>query len=125
MRRKTAQYLARAERIYESQLSQQMGGERRWSLSAAPQLPLATPATFPGSSLRGPVQELSKYKVIGVVGTVLLALDSESSNTVVIKVNISTVCFDYVQQQGGELLVDEGEFFIHTLIDTTSIYSMV
>ncbi|CAN7986552.1 unnamed protein product [Ixodes hexagonus] len=100
VRRKTAQYLARAEYIYESQLSQRMGGERRWSLSAAPvpqpappvgmpfsSAPLGPrPSPFLGSSLRGAVQELARYKVIGIVGNVLLALDTEQSATVVIKV---------------------------------------
>lgn len=99
VRRKTAQYLARAEHIYESQLSRQMGGERRWSLSAAPvpqpapppvapsgAPPGGRPLPFLGSSLRGSVQELAQYKVIGIVGNVLLALDTEHNTTVVIKV---------------------------------------
>lgn len=104
MRRKTAQYLARAEHIYESQLSRQMGGERRWSLSAAPvpqpALPPGAPSGAPlggrplpflGSSLRGSVRELARYKVIGIVGNVLLALDTEHNTTVVIKVRPSNL----------------------------------
>lgn len=104
VRRKTAQYLARAEYIYESQLSEKMGGERRWSLSAAPVSqpapPLGLPSGAPlgsrsspflGSSLRGAVQELARYKVIGIVGNVLLVLDTDAEHnaTVVIKVHRS------------------------------------
>lgn len=94
VRRKTAQYLARAEQIYELRLARRMEGERRWSLSKGPEV---LHAGVPGSggssvvpalgpSLRGPVRDLAHYKVIGVVGTVLLALDMRSSQTVVIKV---------------------------------------
>uniref|UniRef100_A0A224Z5E4 p90 ribosomal S6 kinase n=1 Tax=Rhipicephalus zambeziensis TaxID=60191 RepID=A0A224Z5E4_9ACAR len=93
VRRKTAQYLARAEQIYEHRLARRMEGERRWSLSQGPEVlescaPIsggtAVPAWGPG--LRGPVQDLKHYKVIGVVGTVLLVLDMRRSQTVVIKV---------------------------------------
>ncbi|KAL3214547.1 hypothetical protein MRX96_007027 [Rhipicephalus microplus] len=68
VRRKTAQYLARAEQIYEHRLARRM----------------EVPAWGPG--LRGPIQDLKHYKVIGVVGTVLLVLDMRRSQTVVIKV---------------------------------------
>lgn len=94
VRRKTAQYLARAEHIYELRLARRMEGERRWSLSKGPEVlhtgvpgSGGTPAVPAwGPSLRGPVKDLAHYKVIGVVGTVLLALDMRSSQTVVIKV---------------------------------------
>ncbi|KAH6933062.1 hypothetical protein HPB50_011738 [Hyalomma asiaticum] len=38
VRRKTAQYLARAEQIYEHRLARRMEGERRWSLSQGPEV---------------------------------------------------------------------------------------
>ncbi|XP_077510693.1 ribosomal protein S6 kinase-like 1 isoform X1 [Amblyomma americanum] len=94
VRRKTAQYLARAEQIYEHRLARRMEGERRWSLSKGPEvLESGVPpsgkctAVAPrGPSLRGPIKDLAHYKVIGVVGTVLLVLDMRQSQTVVIKV---------------------------------------
>lgn len=93
VRRKTAQYLARAEQIYEHRLARRMEGERRWSLSQGPEVlescaPTSGSTSAPawGPGLRGPVQDLKHYKVIGVVGTVLLVLDMRRSQTVVIKV---------------------------------------
>lgn len=93
VRRKTAQYLARAEQIYEHRLARRMEGERRWSLSQGPEVlescapvPGSTSAPAWGPGLRGPVQDLKHYKVIGVVGTVLLVLDMRRSQTFVIKV---------------------------------------
>lgn len=94
VRRKTAQYLARAEQIYEHRLARRMEGERRWSLSKGPEVlesgvppsGKGTSAAPRGPSLRAPIKDLSHYKVIGVVGTVLLVLDMRQSQTVVIKV---------------------------------------
>ncbi|KAH7956219.1 hypothetical protein HPB52_007328 [Rhipicephalus sanguineus] len=70
-----------------------MEGERRWSLSQGPEVlescapvPGSTSAPTWGPGLRGPVQDLKHYKVIGVVGTVLLVLDMRRSQTFVIKV---------------------------------------
>ncbi|XP_064461017.1 ribosomal protein S6 kinase delta-1-like [Ornithodoros turicata] len=96
VRRKTAQYLTRAEQIYSTKLTGTSRSETRWT-SDIPRSREPSPRPVPygmpvGGALRGSVQELGNYKVIGVVGKVLLVLDTHQNTTVAMKVLWKSPC---------------------------------
>lgn len=96
VRRKTAQYLTRAEAIYSAKLVGTSENETRW-VTHIPRSrdPSPRPVSYGipvGGSLRGPIQELGVYKVIGVVGRVLLVLDTQQNATCAMKVLWKSPC---------------------------------
>ncbi|XP_070577257.1 ribosomal protein S6 kinase delta-1-like [Ptychodera flava] len=81
VRRKTAQYLMKAEDIYNKHLSAEAANARRWETESIPI------ELDPGTAhLRGSLDEMKNFKVLGVVDRVMLVLDTMSYNTYVIKV---------------------------------------
>ena len=84
IRRKTFQYLTRAEYIYDTHLSQTNSFQpsRRW----APDSPFKSLNASLLQSWFGSPQELSKYKVIGLSNKVQIVSDSTTNNIFVIKV---------------------------------------
>ncbi|XP_019630767.1 PREDICTED: ribosomal protein S6 kinase delta-1-like [Branchiostoma belcheri] len=79
VRRKTAQYLLRAEDLYNRQLPGTTVNSNRWATDSVDLDPVT-------AHLCGPTSDLQKYKVIGVVDKVALVIDMSTNNTYVIKV---------------------------------------
>ncbi|XP_045172329.2 ribosomal protein S6 kinase delta-1-like [Mercenaria mercenaria] len=83
VRRKTAQYLMKAEDLYNRHLAKEASDEQRWAMDTA-----LSPSTEVDPSLtfvRGPASELKKYKVLGTIDKVILVLDKDTEETYVIK----------------------------------------
>ncbi|XP_078594096.1 ribosomal protein S6 kinase delta-1-like isoform X2 [Branchiostoma floridae x Branchiostoma japonicum] len=79
VRRKTAQYLLRAEDLYNRHLPGTTANSNRWATDSVDLDPVT-------SHLCGPTSDLQNYKVIGVVDKVALVIDITTNNTYVIKV---------------------------------------
>ncbi|CAG2173052.1 unnamed protein product, partial [Oppiella nova] len=93
IRRKTFQYLTRAEHIYDTYLSgtNSFQPSRRW----APDSPFKSLNATLVQSWFGSSQELSKFKVIGVDSKrVQIVIDTTTNNTFVIKVIYKSNMFD-------------------------------
>ncbi|XP_071785970.1 ribosomal protein S6 kinase delta-1-like [Asterias amurensis] len=81
VRRKTAQYLMKAEDLYNQYLSAEVTNYKRWE-SEHPCIDVDPRSAH----LRGSEEELKNYKVLGLIDSVLLVLDSISYQTFIIKV---------------------------------------
>ncbi|GAB1609748.1 ribosomal protein S6 kinase delta-1-like isoform X1 [Argonauta hians] len=82
VRRKTAQYLMKAEDLYNRHLAKDVNDERRWALdSLSPSMELDPTLAF----LRAPLSELRNYKVLSTIDKVLLVLEKGSNETYIIK----------------------------------------
>ncbi|XP_038074730.1 ribosomal protein S6 kinase delta-1-like isoform X1 [Patiria miniata] len=81
VRRKTAQYLMKAEDLYNKYLSADATNSKRWE-SEQPGIDVDPRSAH----LRGPQEELKNYKVLGLIDSVLLVLDTVTYQTFVIKV---------------------------------------
>ncbi|XP_014767831.1 ribosomal protein S6 kinase delta-1 isoform X1 [Octopus bimaculoides] len=82
VRRKTAQYLMKAEDLYNRHLAKDVNDERRWALdSLSPPMELDPTLAF----LRAPISELRNYKVLSTIDKVLLVLEKGSNETYIIK----------------------------------------
>ncbi|XP_071079890.1 ribosomal protein S6 kinase delta-1-like isoform X1 [Haliotis cracherodii] len=84
VRRKTAQYLMKAEDLYNLHMAQDTADERRWAatdITLSPSLDLDPSLAF----IQGSMSELRSYKVLGTVDRVVLVMDRSSDETVVIK----------------------------------------
>lgn len=83
VRRKTAQYLMKAEDLYNNHLATENLDERRWAADSyvSPSLELDPSFTF----IRGSVQDLRSYQVLGAIDKVILVLDKTTDETFVIK----------------------------------------
>ncbi|GFS80170.1 ribosomal protein S6 kinase delta-1 [Nephila pilipes] len=80
VRKKILLYLMKAEELYETKLPKTNLNEKLTIVN--PTFP-ASPVKF--TNLQGSVQELSKYKVLGVLDKVLLVLDISTNNTFIVK----------------------------------------
>ncbi|XP_046571103.1 ribosomal protein S6 kinase delta-1-like [Haliotis rubra] len=84
VRRKTAQYLMKAEDLYNLHMAQDTADERRWAatdITLSPSLDLDPSLAF----IQGSMSELRSYKVLGTVDRVVLVMDRTSDETYVIK----------------------------------------
>ncbi len=86
VRRKTAQYLMKAEDLYNQYLSAEVTNNKRW-VSEHPRIDVDPRSAH----LRGAEEELKNYKVLGLIDSVLLVLDSVSYQTFIIKVSLGVV----------------------------------
>ncbi|GFQ96903.1 ribosomal protein S6 kinase delta-1 [Trichonephila clavata] len=80
VRKKIVLYLMKAEELYETKLPKTNLNEKLTMVN--PTWP-ASPVKF--TNLQGSVQELSKYKVLGVLDKVLLVLDISTNTTFIVK----------------------------------------
>nr|XP_054758688.1 ribosomal protein S6 kinase delta-1-like [Lytechinus pictus] len=80
VRRKTAQYLMKAEDIYNKYLSVEASNARRWESEK-----MAMEVDASSAYLRGNIDELKSYKVLGCIDSVLLVLDMSTYQTFIIK----------------------------------------
>ncbi|KAK7506834.1 hypothetical protein BaRGS_00001685 [Batillaria attramentaria] len=83
VRRKTAQYLMKAEDLYNHHLAAENLDERRWAADSyvSPSLELDPSFAF----IRGSVRDLRHYQVLGAIDKVILVLDRSTDETYVIK----------------------------------------
>ncbi|XP_064623256.1 ribosomal protein S6 kinase delta-1-like [Lineus longissimus] len=83
VRKKTAQYLLKAEDLYNRHLKPKIDDEHRWGHNSK----LSPPSDLdPGIAfLQGPTSELKNYRVLGIVDDVMLVLDKNTENTYVMK----------------------------------------
>nr|KAG5714466.1 hypothetical protein BaRGS_006912 [Batillaria attramentaria] len=83
VRRKTAQYLMKAEDLYNHHLATENLDERRWAADSyvSPSLELDPSFAF----IRGSVRDLRHYQVLGAIDKVILVLDRSTDETYVIK----------------------------------------
>ncbi|XP_050407265.2 ribosomal protein S6 kinase delta-1 [Patella vulgata] len=83
VRRKTAQYLLRAEELYSNYLAKESLDDFRWAASSciSPNLELDPSFAF----IRGSMSELRNYKVLGTIDSVILVMDKLLDETYVIK----------------------------------------
>ncbi|XP_022103150.1 ribosomal protein S6 kinase delta-1-like isoform X2 [Acanthaster planci] len=85
VRRKTAQYLMKAEDLYNKYLSADATNSKRWE-SEQPSIDVDPRSAH----LRGSQEELKNYKVLGLIDSVLLVLDTVTYQTFVIKVLVKS-----------------------------------
>ncbi|XP_074645904.1 ribosomal protein S6 kinase delta-1-like [Tubulanus polymorphus] len=83
VRRKTAQYLLKAEYLYNRYLAPDITDEKRWATDSRLSPSLENDKSI--SHLRGPISELRNYRVLGIIDKVMLVLDKSSNNTFVMK----------------------------------------
>ncbi|XP_077999695.1 ribosomal protein S6 kinase delta-1-like [Glandiceps talaboti] len=81
VRRKTGQYLMKAEDIYNKYLSAEVANARRWEAEC---IPIELDPTT--AHLRGSPEEMKNYKVLGIIDRVMLVLDVTSYSTFIIKI---------------------------------------
>ncbi|KAL4238691.1 Ribosomal protein S6 kinase delta-1 [Mactra antiquata] len=83
VRRKTAQYLMKAEDLYNRHLAKEASDEHRWAIDStlSPSIDVDPALTF----IRGPSSDLKKFKVLGTIDKVILVLDRSTEETFVIK----------------------------------------
>ncbi|XP_014666411.1 PREDICTED: uncharacterized protein LOC106808279 [Priapulus caudatus] len=91
VRRKTAQYLMKAEDLYNNHLSATDTDNQRWGEDSetSPSRQYQQPQQLEDNSpalLEGPTVELGYYKVLGIIDKALLVLDSTSERTFALKV---------------------------------------
>lgn len=83
VRRKIFQYLIRAEEIYENHLTQNLQPSQNNEVNV-PTSPVPSVETK-SLTFRGSLEDLAKFKVLGVLHRVLLVLDISSNRTYVVK----------------------------------------
>ncbi|CAE1286469.1 RSKL [Acanthosepion pharaonis] len=83
VRRKTAQYLMKAEELYNRHLAKDSNDDRRWALDCTLSPPMELDPTL--AFLRAPLCELRNYKVLGTIDKVLLVLERGTNDTYVMK----------------------------------------
>lgn len=83
VRRKIFQYLIRAEEIYENHLTQDLQPSQKIEVNV-PTSPVPSVETK-SLTFRGSLEDLAKFKVLGVLHRVLLVLDISSNRTYVVK----------------------------------------
>ncbi|KAK6997823.1 ribosomal protein S6 kinase delta-1 [Biomphalaria glabrata] len=83
VRRKTAQYLMKAEDLFSKHLATENVDERRWGADSflSPSLDLDPSFAF----IRGSVRELQNYQVLGTIDKVILVRDKCTDETFVFK----------------------------------------
>ncbi|GFO48697.1 ribosomal protein s6 kinase delta-1 [Plakobranchus ocellatus] len=83
VRRKTAQYLMKAEDLFNRHLASEVVDERRWGADSflSPSLDLDPSFAF----IRGSVRELRNFQVLGTIDKVILVRDKGTDETFVIK----------------------------------------
>ncbi|CAG5123035.1 unnamed protein product [Candidula unifasciata] len=83
VRRKTAQYLMKAEDLFNRYLADENVDERRWGVDSffSPSLDLDPSFAF----IRGSVRELRNFQVLGYIDKVVLVRDKVTDETFVIK----------------------------------------
>ncbi|BFZ07313.1 hypothetical protein BsWGS_10351 [Bradybaena similaris] len=83
VRRKTAQYLMKAEELFNRYLADENVDERRWGADSffSPSLDLDPSFAF----IRGSVRELRSFQVLGYIDKVVLVRDKVTDETFVIK----------------------------------------
>ncbi|CAL1535698.1 unnamed protein product, partial [Lymnaea stagnalis] len=83
VRRKTAQYLMKAEDLFNRHLATENVDERRWGADSflSPSLDLDPSFAF----IRGPVRELRNFQVLGAIDKVILVRDKATDETYVFK----------------------------------------
>ncbi|XP_005107032.1 ribosomal protein S6 kinase delta-1 [Aplysia californica] len=83
VRRKTAQYLMKAEDLFNRHLATEKVDERRWGADSflSPSLDLDPSFAF----IRGSVRELRSFQVLGTIDKVILVRDKTTDETYVIK----------------------------------------
>ncbi|KAK3592556.1 hypothetical protein CHS0354_005618 [Potamilus streckersoni] len=84
VRRKTAQYLIKAEDLYNKYLSKENQDERRWAVDSASSLLIEADPSL--AFLQGSQSELKNFKVLGTIDRTLLVLDKSTEETYVMKV---------------------------------------
>ncbi|KAL3874775.1 hypothetical protein ACJMK2_037745 [Sinanodonta woodiana] len=84
VRRKTAQYLIKAEDLYNKYLSKENQDERRWEVNSASSLLREADPSL--AFLQGSRSELKNFKVLGTIDKTLLVLDKSTDETYVMKV---------------------------------------
>ncbi|CAH1792119.1 unnamed protein product [Owenia fusiformis] len=84
VRKKTAQYLLKAESLYKTHIAKQEEDEKRWASnsSISPSVEI-DPAV---AHIQGPVSELRNYRVLGLIDKCMLTLDRSTQATFVLKV---------------------------------------
>ena len=104
IRRKTFQYLTRAEHIFDTHLSQTNSFQpsRRW----APDSPFKSMNASLLQSWFGSPQELSKFKVIGLSNKVQIVTDLTTNNIFVIKVIYKSNVFNNNNNLSKQLKTD-------------------
>ncbi|XP_044145400.1 LOW QUALITY PROTEIN: ribosomal protein S6 kinase delta-1 [Bufo gargarizans] len=78
VKKKTAEYLMRAETISSLCLN-------RSSEASMPRDPPGAESSRPSSNLRSPAEELKAFRVLGVIDKVLLVLDTKTQETFILK----------------------------------------
>ncbi|XP_059179556.1 ribosomal protein S6 kinase delta-1-like [Physella acuta] len=83
VRRKTAQYLMKAEDLFNRHLATENVDERRWGADSflSPSLDLDPSFAF----IRGPAKELRSYQVLGTIDKVILVRDKATDETFIFK----------------------------------------
>ncbi|CAG2214662.1 RSKL [Mytilus edulis] len=92
VRRKTAQYLMKAEDLYNRHLANDTVDEKRWS-TADNMLSPSGDLDPTLNLIKAPISEMKNLKVLGTIDKVLLVMDKTSDETYVIKtIHKSSVC---------------------------------
>ncbi|XP_063426593.1 ribosomal protein S6 kinase delta-1-like isoform X2 [Mytilus trossulus] len=92
VRRKTAQYLMKAEDLYNRHLANDTVDEKRW-LTADNMLSPSGDLDPTLNLIKAPISEMKNLKVLGTIDKVLLVMDKTSDETYVIKtIHKSSVC---------------------------------
>ncbi|KAL8589734.1 hypothetical protein ACOMHN_027242 [Nucella lapillus] len=112
VRRKTAQYLMKAEDLYNRHLATENLDERRWAANSyvSPSLELDPSFAF----ISGSRLELRNYQVLGTVDKNILVLDRSTDETYVIKT--------IHKQASGSVLADSGQ---RCILPTTCPYMVM
>ncbi|XP_013397496.1 ribosomal protein S6 kinase delta-1 [Lingula anatina] len=84
VRRKTAQYLLKAEDLYNRQLADKKEDQKRWGSDSkiSPTVEVDPSIAY----LQCPISELQNYSVLGVIDKTMLVMDKQTDQTYVIKV---------------------------------------
>ncbi|XP_062573816.1 ribosomal protein S6 kinase delta-1-like [Saccostrea cucullata] len=85
VRRKTAQYLLKAEDLYNRHLSKDILDDRRWAAENS-KIPPSMDLDPGVAMLKGSLAEMKNFKVLGTIDKVLLVMDKTNDETYVIKV---------------------------------------
>ncbi|XP_061172139.1 ribosomal protein S6 kinase delta-1-like [Saccostrea echinata] len=85
VRRKTAQYLLKAEDLYNRHLSKDILDDRRWA-SENSKIPLSMDLDPGVAMLKGSLAEMKNFKVLGTIDKVMLVMDKTNDETYVVKV---------------------------------------
>ncbi|KAL5009142.1 hypothetical protein ScPMuIL_014723 [Solemya velum] len=90
VRRKTAQYLMKAEDLYNRHLTQETLDERRWATDGLSPIADMEPSL---NLLKSSLSEMRNFRVLGTIDKVILVLDKMTDETYVLKaIHKSSIC---------------------------------